>query len=273
MSATKPKPANSNSGRKRKNVGGKPEQYVSTRCLPLRSSSNDIFRLYEESEEFRKAFNEGDYIFVDGLFVLRSVAVHLLEHNINANDYFKIAASMGVNHGLVDYCLHFELQWVSYPYDPNVLRHSSGYIKSKRIAHAAKVADIHTITKEMLAGIVGGGQEPPNDFGKLLAYYMNRKNVTEEDLAELTGISTRTIGRLRNETDYRPSLEYVVAICVGMHLLPSESARLLAAAGYHLRSNDKEQTYQYLIDVAYNNSVYECNEFLKRMDRKPLTEL
>ena len=67
--------------------------------------------------------------------------------------------------------------------------------------------------------------------------------------------------------------ENVVAIGIALHLFPHQIMGLLGAAGYQLRRTPKERSYQYLIDVAYNSTVYECNEFLKKLGMQPLTNL
>lgn len=244
-----------------------------TKRLPLRIRPNQIFSLYENSPAFREVISQGQYTYIDGLFILTPIAQHLIEKGIRPLLFFRGRSKL-VETRLADFCLGIEYIYEAYPYNPNELRHAAGRLKGKRIVHAEKVADIHSMSKEAFRNIVtGGGQDPPNNFRDSLAFYMDMKGLTEEDLEELTGISVRTIRRMRNEEDYQPSLEYVIAICIGMHLRPSESNHMLFTAGYHLRPSPKERAYQYLLDAAYNSSVYECNAFLKRMSFEPLTAL
>lgn len=243
-----------------------------TQRLPLRIRPDQVFSLYENSPAFREVIGQGQYTYVDGLFILTPIAQQLLSKGIRPHLYFgrhrKNAEAL-----LANFCLGIEYVYEARPYNPNELHHSAGQLKGKRFAHAERVADIHSISKEAFCGIVGGGQDPPNNFRDSLVFFMDMKGLTEEELEELTGISVRTIRRMRNEEDYQPSLEYVIAICIGMHLRPSESNHMLFTAGYHLRLSPKERAYQYLLDAAYNFSVYECNVFLKRMSFEPLTAL
>jgi len=73
--------------------------------------------------------------------------------------------------------------------------------------------------------------------------------------------------------DSRPELANIVAVCIALHLYPHESIKLINAAGYFFRNNKKDNTYQFLIDSAYNKNVHECNRFLESMNLDPLTSL
>jgi len=241
--------------------------------LPLRISKKSIFSLYEKSEDFRNTIDDGDYIYLDGLFVLRPLATLFIKNGLDINDYIKKMASVGLISGAADYCLAIESVYVPYPYDPNVLRHSAGYVKSERIIHAAKRGALKDITKDEFEGVLSDENEPANDYTTWLRYFMKQKNVTDELLEELTGIPDRTIRGIRNTPDRRPKLEYAVAICLGLGLRPSESEKLLNVAGYCIRQTKKEKAYRYLIDCAYEEGVYECNRFLERMGFEPLTSL
>lgn len=245
---------------------------------PLRLSGDSVFKKYIYSGEYRRALRSGKYIFVDGLLILRPLAIFLLENKINVHDFFKSKKLFGSAYVLPEYCLSEEFIFERVTPKPDELYHSAGRLKRHRIAHATRIATIEKISEDDFMKIIGGGGDepppPPNDFGALLTFYMNQKGVTEEGLAELTGLSDRSIRRFKNNSDGRPALESVVAICIALHLLPHQSANLISAAGYHLRQTNKtEQAYQYLIDVAYNESVYDCNAFLKRMTFAPLTNL
>lgn len=132
--------------------------------LPLRISKKSIFSLYEKSEDFRNAINDGDYIYLDGLFVLRPLATLFIKNGLDINDYIKKMASVGLISSAADYCLAIESVYVPYPYDPNVLRHSAGYVKSERIIHAAKRGALKDITKDEFEGVLSDENEPANDY-------------------------------------------------------------------------------------------------------------
>lgn len=240
----------------------------------LRIPKELVLSYYKRHHDFRRAVDSGKYIYIDGLFVLRPIAIILLEQKIDVHAFFRSQKLFGDKNGLTAFCLCEEHLFVERQPKPDELYHSAREYKGKRIAHAEKIASIDTITEEMFRNIISGsGQEPPFNFGGMLAFFMELKGVTEEDLAELTGISDRTIRRYKNDEGERPTLENVVAIGIALHLFPHQIVNLLGAAGYQLRKTPKERAYQYLIDAAYNNTVYECNMFLKKSGMQPLTNL
>jgi len=93
-----------------------------------------------------------------------------------------------------------------------------------------------------------------------------------EDLAEKSLLSDRTIRRMRNETDYNPSLESVVALCIAMRLPPQFSRHLIEVSGNTFRySNQAHFIYESFILGFYNQSIHECNELLRAQGFKKLT--
>jgi len=246
-----------------------------THRLPLRVPAESIFINYKVSRAYRELLATGNYIYVDGLFVLRPIGIFLLENEIDIHQFFKSKKIFGDTNGLTDYCLSVEFQYSGHAYKPKPgeLMHSAGRYKGRKIVEAAKAADIDTINKEEFLNIISGGSEPPNDFGAMLSYFMEKKEITEEGLAELTGLSDRTIRLMKWNADSRPELANIVAVCIALHLYPHESIKLINAAGYFFRNNKKDNTYQFLIDSAYNKNVHECNRFLESMNLDPLTSL
>lgn len=107
---------------------------------------------------------------------------------------------------------------------------------------------------------------------------MARENVTEECLSEETDIAVRTIGRMHNNTN-KPSLEYVIAICIALTLSFTESELLAALAGYDINGTSMRVTkelraYQYLTEVMrYKWTVSDCKSFLKTHGLSPLTNI
>lgn len=120
-----------------------------------------------------------------------------------------------------------------------------------------------------------GSKEPPADnFANALTYLMKENKIKISELAEKTGIDDRTIRRMRNNVNYRPSFKKVVAICIAMHLYPRYSNQLLSLAGLTPRYNNAaEKIYMILLYLYYESSVYECNEFLRKVNIEPLTDL
>ena len=112
----------------------------------------------------------------------------------------------------------------------------------------------------------------PGDFGYSLKALMKWSGVTVEQLAEKSLISTKTLQRMRNESDYQTTIGTVIALCVGMQLPPPISRRFLDTAGFTIRySSDEQMIYEFIIDGYYTHTIYECNELLTSNGFKELT--
>lgn len=120
-----------------------------------------------------------------------------------------------------------------------------------------------------------GGLGPGDSFGLYFTWLMDEKyNISKKELADITGIDERTITRMRTKEDYLPSLEFIIACCIAMSLLPWESDKLIELAGYKLRTNLKrERGYIALIHVFYQYSLDECDEFLEQMGMTSLSSM
>lgn len=119
-----------------------------------------------------------------------------------------------------------------------------------------------------------GGKSPPTDYlANALTYLMDEMDIKEVELAETTGLSERTIQRMRNEIDYKPDIRTVVTVCIGLNLYPQFSHLLLQLAGIFPRNTGEERAYMFLINHYYDATVEECNDYLRRLNFKPLTDL
>ena len=136
----------------------------------LRIPKDLVLSYYIRHPDFRRAIDSGKYIYIDGLFVLRPIAIILLEQNIDVHAFFRSQKLFGEKNGLTAFCLCEEHLFVERKPKPDELYHSAKEYKGKRIAHAEKIASIDTISEEMFRNIIsGGGQEPP--FNCQFAWY------------------------------------------------------------------------------------------------------
>ena len=133
---------------------------------------------------------------------------------------------------------------------------------------------LEKVTRKEYIKTFFGGKNPPNDYlSNALTYLMDKTDIKEVELAEMTGLSEKTIQRMRNEIDYKPDIRTVVAVCIGLNLYPKFSNLLLQLAGIFPRNTDEDRAYMFLINHYYDATVEECNDFLRRLNIKPLTEL
>lgn len=242
----------------------------------------DILDLYVEDQAFRQAVDSGRYAFVDGKIVL------------NASRYIDfVGGRMALRTTIRDedeyYCLHYR-QEIEYSHGagmhrgmrackPSVHRRTNrAWRSSKRalikneLEDAKKINSVNDVGLENILSIVGGGHGPGENFSEALARFMKEREITEEDLAELTGLAPKTIQRMRNP-NLRTSLKSVIAVCVALSLDLYNSMYLIHLAGFELTNSREDKVYYFILGFAYKETVYDCNRMLERLHMKPLTKL
>ncbi|TWT11280.1 XRE family transcriptional regulator [Streptococcus sp. sy004] len=117
-------------------------------------------------------------------------------------------------------------------------------------------------------------QKMPYQLGEALKYLMKEFDVKNEELAADIGVATETISKIRNDK-MKPTIEMVVAICIGLSLPYRFSERLLQSAFHSLwMGNPLHLLYEEFLRIATspNVTVESCNRLLKNNGRSPLTE-
>ena len=102
----------------------------------------------------------------------------------------------------------------------------------------------------------------PSEFANKIVLHMSHKGITVEELAEVSGLSVKTIQRMRTADDSRPKLKSIVAVCLALNLAPFASMDLLYLAGYRLTQTIEEQIYSRLLEVYWECSMEQINELL-----------
>lgn len=154
--------------------------------------------------------------------------------------------------------------------------HASGYSREANKAETILSQAIEATVSKVIEFVNGGGEGPQDSFGAFFTWLMDEKyKVSKKELSDVTGIDSRTITRMRTESEYKPSLEYIVACCVALGLLPWECDTLLYLAGYTLRLGNKaERAYITIIHVfAVDCSLIECDEILDQMGVTKLSDV
>lgn len=233
----------------------------------------NYFELYEQSELFRQLVNSGKYIYVNGHIVLCDK--HIIQID---NGKFTLTKSSNVN--LTQYCASFYRTYSAGPsaavgmcahfcYNPTRRTHT----KAK---NAEKEADFESLAMEDIIHLSGGEFGMYPTFQAEFNHQMKEHGITNEKLSELTGISEKTISRMRSEEGYKPRLPYIVAVCVGMHLNTAISRRLIFLAGESLdkpNPTERERFFIAFINVFYKQDVRSCNRLMLKHNQKPLTPL
>ena len=102
---------------------------------------------------------------------------------------------------------------------------------------------------------------------------MKERGVIIEGLAELTGVSDRTIRRMWDPKNEIYSLNAVVAVCVALHLKTYQCDMMLMLAGYALKNTKTDNLYRLFLNFAFKETVLDCNNALIRCGLKPLAKL
>lgn len=126
----------------------------------------------------------------------------------------------------------------------------------KRSAHFQR------LTKN-IAAVTVLTESLPNNFSQMLDKLIESKGMTEEDLAESSRLSVKTIQRLRNHEPKSVTLETVLQLCIGLHLHPILSEYLLRAAGQHFMDTKLHTMYKFLLYTCYEYPVETCNDLLE----------
>lgn len=103
----------------------------------------------------------------------------------------------------------------------------------------------------------------PDTFPETLSMLMTQSGITEENLEERSGISVRTISRLRREERSNYSMDQVIALCVALQLPPWLSTELLDRAGLLLRRTKQHRAYRLILDCMFMDTLDTVQSFLR----------
>ena len=106
-------------------------------------------------------------------------------------------------------------------------------------------------------------EDLPATFHHALIKLMEWRGVTNEQLAEKSLLSSKTIQRMRTNPNYKCELETVVAVCFGLQLHPYISNSLIEKAGLKIKVGEKSITYAHLLATQYQSTIHEVNNYLE----------
>lgn len=117
--------------------------------------------------------------------------------------------------------------------------------------------------KRYIQDVLSIAKTLPNNFPEALDTLIKWSELTEEQIAERSDLSTRTIQRLRNDDTQNVKLETVLQLCIGMKLPFQLSKALIERSGNAFKTNEQDFSYEFLITAYSGRTLYECNEFLR----------
>jgi len=113
-------------------------------------------------------------------------------------------------------------------------------------------------------------------FHEIIRWYMNfPERITVDELSSRTGIAERTIKDMRSKRseNRRFELRYIIAVAVGLRMLPQQGEELVHLNGYYLRDTHKdEHIYKFLLSRCGQYTVSACNHFLMEQGLSPLSD-
>ena len=152
---------------------------------------------------------------------------------------------------------------------------SKNYVEAKYNPYEEQNQDVRQRAREMK--IISGeaqrlskiAESLPSSFSGTLNAHIKRKRLTNEKLEERSHISARTIQDYRNKADAKPTLQSVLALCIGLNLHSAFFYDLIAKAGYNIMNiNEEFMMYRYLIDNHYMETIDRWNDLLSDTDFK-----
>lgn len=225
------------------------------------------------NSDLAEDFKAGRFIHASGLFVINDPKyVNIVEDTEPAlTDY-------ALEH-VDECCLVFDRTTrVSSHYDDSFYRicflcrdaDSKSFVEAKFNPKEGKNEDVQKRAREMTAIAAEAKRvsdilaEAPSSFCGTLDYHVKRRGYTNEKMEERTGISSRMIQDYRNKKDAKPTLQSVLALCIGLNLHPSFSYDLINKAGYNIMAaNEEYLVYRYLIDNHHMENIYMWNAKLQ----------
>lgn len=147
---------------------------------------------------------------------------------------------------------------------------SKSFVEAKYNPRECKNEDVQKRAREMTTIAAEAKRvsdilaDAPSSFCGTLDYHVKRRGYTNEKMEERTGISSRMIQDYRNKKDAKPTLQSVLALCIGLNLHPSFSYDLIAKAGYNIMIASEEfLIYRYLIEHHHMENIFMWNAKLQ----------
>ncbi len=237
-----------------------------------------IHSLSYRSKEFSSLLDSGKYVFYDGYVCLKSPDCFQI---VNGETVFQKSY---VESHLSEYCIAYN-SW-DLLHIGRVFRFRYASPSRKReipftgiVRNASKEDEVisEEEKREFIAFAFGGGDD---SFSEYLVELLNNKvKITQTELSNRTGISTKTIQSMtRNKKPSKPmmprkyKLNYVVACAIALHLDPFQSDQFIKLSGHQLRCDEPlERAYQRLLNIYWRRSVYDCNLILEEQGFPAMT--
>ncbi len=227
-----------------------------------------IAEIMEISDEFADFVNSGRFIYLDG-------------HVILNNDKY-VERYNGHPHKLTEYarrhmsecCLTFKKNYddPDYDYTFGELHKDDLAPLENREASEAQLRMVRAMFNELEEENIKLSKTPTvNPFGQAVCFQMKRCGVTEDDVAERSGLGINTISNMRSGKRVR--LESVLAFCVALELEEAFRTDLMEKADVKFSSKNKNHRfYQTMMKLCPDANVFQYNQMCEAADIRPWTK-
>ena len=134
--------------------------------------------------------------------------------------------------------------------------------ESFKAPHLASFNDISSID-DNLTGLEDG-------FSTVLFKMIDARGLSDPECYRRANIDRKLFSKIRNNPDYHPRKDTVLAFCLALRLTPEESSTLLASAGYTLSNSIRRDVIvKYFLEKGIFD-ILRLNEVLFEKDEQPL---
>ena len=113
----------------------------------------------------------------------------------------------------------------------------------------------------------------PRTFPNALDIIMKEYEIREHKLADDSDLDEKTIVRMRTKLDYKPKLQTIIQLCIGLKLPSVICLELIRVAGFTLQLYGVELAYYCIITQKVGCTLDDCNEYLVGLGYEPLGKL
>lgn len=110
--------------------------------------------------------------------------------------------------------------------------------------------------------------EMPNSLGRALKYLRKKARLTQEELAENSSVSVKTVRRVETEPDYKTTKINIAKICIGLELNPIISQSFFDLTEFKLSNSTENVKIKIILYDSYLENISEALLLLEKLEIK-----
>ena len=231
-------------------------------------SLRHVAEIMEISDTFADLVNSGRFIYLDGHVILDydKYVERFNGHQFRLTEYARRHMS--------ECCLAFKIDYddPDYDYTFGELHKDELSPIENREADEAQLRMVTAAFNELEEENIKLSKTPTvNPFGQAVQFHMKRCDVTEDDVAERSGLGINTISNMRSGKRVR--LESVLAFCVALELEEAFRTDLMEKADVKFSARSKaHRFYQTMMKLCPDANVFQYNQMCETAGIRPWTK-